>query len=740
MAPKAGPSNKDGNIVPDYIIAINEENLPQIKLYLNNLSMLGLTFENEKGQTVDLIFIKLFISDAALKHFSELYEIGHETSTVTSVFYTEDIFASPFKNPVADNKPLIKGQVTPAEKITIVNKVLENAKYGDEDHEFGISKLISLKIVTDAYPLHDGPLGDIGTNTRSQLLHYWSNVSVAHMQQPLDMIFRYFGTEVAFYFAWLEYFNIMLGIPAILGGLTFFISFIYLLYFEPVDVKELCSSKEYLCPLCEGRKGCKFLQIKTTCNLAHWSFIFDNEFTIAFAVFISFWATLFITLWKRKESKLKLRWNCLDDIREVQIRQAYLAKATKLHVNRITGEVERYVPRAHVIFKYTVTICSFIFLVLLCIIIVLLNMVAKITVMRFALASESSYFRRQAKLITMVFGSIVQVICIKLFQMAGQFVIAPHNMTFIRRDCCQPTNCSVALGLQIAFMMTIKTLLGNVFVLVYPILKGITRLFKRICGKKKDKKVDVVTLPQWEEEFFLEPLFRFSVTSEFSEMIIRYGMVSFFSKAFPIGALCALLNNLIELRTDAYKFVKSHRRPVPIPKSGIGAWNGILRSLSYFGVAMNAFVIAFNSDWVPKEIHRLSHGRSLAGYLNTTLSKYATKDYPMYKHVKNYQEYCYFRGYYKPPEDSEKYKQSSDYYRILTFRLIAIFVFEHIILVCNTVLAYIIPYKPESVELQLDLERQKAKQDRLEECEKKMKQKAANKDLDLTKSLRGLHY
>lgn len=36
-----------------------------------------------------------------------------------------------------------------------------------------------------------------------------------------------------------------------------------------------------------------------------------------------------------------------------------------------------------------------------------------------------------------------------------------------------------------------------------------------------------------------------------------------FATAFPLAPLCALLNNILEQRLDAYKMVAAQRRPVP---------------------------------------------------------------------------------------------------------------------------------------------------------------------------------
>jgi hypothetical protein len=43
---------------------------------------------------------------------------------------------------------------------------------------------------------------------------------------------------------------------------------------------------------------------------------------------------------------------------------------------------------------------------------------------------------------------------------------------------------------------------------------------------------------------------------------LQFGFVTLFVAAFPLAPLCALLNNIIEIRADADKFVTLLRRPV----------------------------------------------------------------------------------------------------------------------------------------------------------------------------------
>jgi len=46
-------------------------------------------------------------------------------------------------------------------------------------------------------------------------------------------------------------------------------------------------------------------------------------------------------------------------------------------------------------------------------------------------------------------------------------------------------------------------------------------------------------------------------------IVIQYGFVVMFTTAFPLAPLCALLNNVLEQRLDAFKMVAAQRRPVP---------------------------------------------------------------------------------------------------------------------------------------------------------------------------------
>ena len=55
-------------------------------------------------------------------------------------------------------------------------------------------------------------------------------------------------------------------------------------------------------------------------------------------------------------------------------------------------------------------------------------------------------------------------------------------------------------------------------------------------------------------------------------MVIQFGYVTLFSSAFPLAALCALVNNVIEIRSDAFKLCITHQRPFGQQVENIGIW------------------------------------------------------------------------------------------------------------------------------------------------------------------------
>lgn len=104
--------------------------------------------------------------------------------------------------------------------------------------------------------------------------------------------------------------------------------------------------------------------------------------------------------------------------------------------------------------------------------------------------------------------------------------------------------------------------------------------------------------------------------------VLQYGFVTLFVAAFPLAPFFALLNNIAEIRVDAFKMVAQARRPLAERAEDIGAWFGVLRMLTYAAVVSNAFVIAYTSDYIPRMVYKYvySADSSLWGYIDHSLS------------------------------------------------------------------------------------------------------------------------
>ena len=69
--------------------------------------------------------------------------------------------------------------------------------------------------------------------------------------------------------------------------------------------------------------------------------------------------------------------------------------------------------------------------------------------------------------------------------------------------------------------------------------------------------------------------------------MLQFGFITIFVAAFPLAPFFALLNNWVEIRLDAQKFVCETRRAVAERAENIGIWFTILDMLAQFAVITN---------------------------------------------------------------------------------------------------------------------------------------------------------
>uniref|UniRef100_A0A8C6KGJ9 Anoctamin n=1 Tax=Nothobranchius furzeri TaxID=105023 RepID=A0A8C6KGJ9_NOTFU len=202
----------------------------------------------------------------------------------------------------------------------------------------------------------------------------------------------------------------------------------------------------------------------------------------------------------------------------------------------------------------------------------------------------------------------------------------------------------------------------------------------------------------WEEDYQL--LVCEGLLSEYLEMVIQFGFITIFVAACPLAPLFALINNWVEIRLDAQKFVTEYRRPVVERAQDIGIWFSILQFITHTAVLSNAFLIAFTSSFVPRLYYRYTRDITLSGFTNFTL---ATSPKSFSQQQQNTS--CRYQGF---RDESGEYLP--EYFHLLAIRLSFVIVFEHVVFFVGRLIDLMVPDIPEEVEMKMKREHYMAKE------------------------------
>lgn len=78
---------------------------------------------------------------------------------------------------------------------------------------------------------------------------------------------------------------------------------------------EVCKSSSediIMCPQCD--KHCDYWNLREICTFSFIVHIFDNSFTVVFAILMSLWSALYLNLWNRYSAKIIHRWGIADHL------------------------------------------------------------------------------------------------------------------------------------------------------------------------------------------------------------------------------------------------------------------------------------------------------------------------------------------------------------------------------------------------------------------------------------------
>lgn len=192
--------------------------------------------------------------------------------------------------------------------------------------------------------------------------------------------------------------------------------------------------------------------------------------------------------------------------------------------------------------------------------------------------------------------------------------------------------------------------------------------------------------------------------------MLQYGFVTIFVTAFPLAPLFALINNVLEMRLDAKKFIKYYRRPVPQRVKNIGVWFPIMGIIGRISVVSNAFIIAFSSHFIPKLVYmlKISEDYTDAGFLEFTLAKFDVRDFENgtapETTVWNNITICRYSEFRNPPDIADaalKYKRPLIYWHILAARLAFVVAYQNLVTFVITAVEWTIPDIPRKLNDQI---------------------------------------
>ncbi|XP_056273223.1 anoctamin-5 isoform X3 [Pseudoliparis swirei] len=652
---------------------------------------------------------------------------------------------------------------------------------GDKDKK-GIKRLLNNGTYTAAFPLHDSRYWtrskDANCESDRYSLHkHWARFFCFFKEQPLNLIRKYYGEKIGIYFAWLGFYTEMLLFAAIVGTICFVYGI--LTYDDNEWSKEICSEEVggniVMCPLCD--KKCGYWKLNTTCSSSWQSHMFDNVGTVFFAIFMGIWVTLFLEFWKRRQARLEYEWDLVDfeeEQQQLQLRPEYETKCTNRKLNRITQETEWVLQRTSTdllgkLFLCWATVILWISLIIACIIgviayrlavyaafasimkdsattniqvvgrfitpqlatsvtascinfviIMILNlMYERVAVWITDMEIPKTHLEYENKLVVKMF--LFQFVnyyssCFYVAFFKGKFVGYPGNYAYmfgskLRNEECDPGGCLIELTTQLVIVMTGKQVWGNIQEALVPWLMN-------WWGSRKARNHPESLYSRWEQDHDLQCFGNLGLFYEYLEMVIQFGFITLFVASFPLAPLLALINNIIEVRVDAWKLTTQYRRPVAAKAHSIGAWQEILNGMAVLSVVTNAFIVAFTSDMIPRLVYMYAYKpegeMNMKGYINNSLSVFNISAIPLDNKPDDGESpswynssitSCRYRDYRYPSGHDKEYSHTMQFWHILAAKLTFIIIVEHVVFVVKFFVAWLIPDVPSDVRARVKRER-----------------------------------
>eukprot|EP01111_Echinosteliopsis_oligospora_P009071 TRINITY_DN2593_c0_g1_i1.p1 TRINITY_DN2593_c0_g1~~TRINITY_DN2593_c0_g1_i1.p1 ORF type:complete len:778 (-),score=195.83 TRINITY_DN2593_c0_g1_i1:55-2388(-) len=571
----------------------HQEHTQERDALVAKLRHVGLMVRSQEGSDKKKMFLLISIGSDRAEEQAELIEMllplkaEHSGGSVPFTRSTRDLFAT------YDNGELFDK----TQRQRLIQSIIESDA-DDGGAETDLNILVSKGVLLKFYPLHENEVKD-------KLINEWVMKKKLLVPTPLEDLRHYFGEEIAFYFAWLAFYTRWLLFAGIVGIVA--------------TIIDAAIKKE-----------------------GGWS-------SNVYAVFIGIWATLFLEFWKRKRNIYAWKWDMMSYEESEEIRPAFKgdeqlgAYSNGIFIKLAPTDVYGIRPprpiKNYPLQKTKQKIWAGVsFIITLSIVVA----VATISIFTFRLflqkePSNKIDFTLVASVVGGVLNAITILVLNKIYRIVAiklndwenhrtyseynnqllfkvflfQFVNSYTSMYYIAFfkdgttlwgdknlvDACgsEPNpdgtpfgrGCPSQLFEQLLILLGTNIIVGQAQEVLLPFLLAKVKLW----WYERKAHVTDDDIPQYEREYELNEWE--GTLDEYGEMVIQYGYITLFAASFPLAPVLAFVNNLIEMRTDTFKFLTSYNKPFYRGASDIGGWYTILTFMSVVAVITNALLLMY---------------------------------------------------------------------------------------------------------------------------------------------------
>ncbi|XP_026991433.1 anoctamin-10 [Tachysurus fulvidraco] len=435
-------------------------------------------------------------------------------------------------------------------------------------------KLQKTGVIQDVFPLCDEKKLDALSKDWYLQKRLWG--------QPLDTVHAYFGSSIAFYFSFLDFYTWALIPPAFLG--------LFIIFFLPgaPPTDEPIAHNSTPGP---GSLDADDGRLPVSAYMVQ-------------AVFSMIWSTVFMELWKRRSAALSYSWGTLTLTEQFQ--EPRPGFQGEVGINPVTGRTEPLFPESKRQMRVGLVSVPVVLLFLGLVVLGMMgfyyieNIMASIHKASGSLITATlSYLPSIIHIVyTNMLGNAYRTVALQLtewenhreesafqyhhttkvlvFTFFNNFAVLFHIAIF-KQDL-------FLLHKRLSSLLILSQAVNQFTEVVVPFIVD------RFYGSShKELKEDDPAADHMQAEGSLPPFP--GLFLEYIELLVQFGYLSLFSCVYPLTAVLLLINNITEIRGDAYKICRLFRKPFSPPESGIGVWQTAFEVLSFLSVISNCWLL-----------------------------------------------------------------------------------------------------------------------------------------------------